>query len=187
MLALWGARAHKAAQAHYIESELCRSKDKFLTVCNAVLSISVLFLASATWIEPILFNSVDDQQALGYKLLVSLFSLLVVLTTILHYLFRFEDRSNQHAKAAHLYGGLLKKIERYECSKFSDMDSLHIISKQYTSVTNAAPSIPRKRWKSKKLEPYTKPIEELESVSRQADLFESESPTATDPSTYETT
>ena len=161
VLDLWSTRAHKAAMAHYRESEICARRNTVLTVLNAVSSITVLFLASSTWLSDVTkieFNSFN----LPYDFLISLSSLLVVLTTILHYLFGYGYRSSRHASSAKSYGALLRKIERYCCSGVCDMDSLHIISKQYSSVTNAAPLVARRRWNSKKLEKFSSYIQDLE-------------------------
>lgn len=169
VLDLWNIRAHKAAQAHYRESEICSDWNRLLTITNAILFITVLFLASATWIAPVFFDD-SNSTNITYKLLVSLSSLLVVVTTILHYLFKYEERSGRHASSAQAYGSLLKKVERYGCSNVCDMDSLHIISKQYSSITNAAPLIPKKRWNSPELEEYSSHIQALEKGA-QGDMF----------------
>jgi hypothetical protein len=143
--------------------------NKIITISNSILSVSVLFFLTASWVQTMLFAGTSKPDEY-YSVFIGLLSLSVVITTVLHYLFGLEEAARNHQRSGQQYSNLMKKIERYGCSKKYLMDSLHVISRQYSNITNSSPIMNRKIWNDVSLSEYTSRIQGLEEQV-QEDLF----------------
>ena len=115
LLLLWRQRCHKSAKAHYRGSEGMFRRSAILTVVNTVFSIAILFFINADWIRENFFNT-DDGKPI-FSMLAGISGLLLVLTTILQYIFRYSERAQDHKSAGSEFSNLQRKIERYLAGK----------------------------------------------------------------------
>ena len=185
ILTLWRMRSHRAAQAHYRQSEASGRQNRRLIVLNALLSLAVLFFTNAQWLKnfmsdqrsslisqnsiPSDINSVQqivnalEATPILFVVLTSISGLLLVITTIVQYILNDGDRSSNHKIAASEFSNLQRKIERYLLSEEIEMSAVHNINREYNHITKAFPSVNRKHWKFKQNEQLSANIEKLEN------------------------
>jgi hypothetical protein len=94
------------------------------------------------------------------------FGLVLVLTSVLHYVFRWEERARDHKAAGTEFANLQRKIERYSIGRFFKMSMLHNINREYNYISRSYPLVHRKVWKSPELKSVTERILSLEARLR---------------------
>ncbi len=121
MLIAWQERATRANLAHYLQAEGCSRTNSVLTIFNLLSAISVLFLANNT--------SLNGVQ--GINIWLSIASLLVVLTTALHYVLKLDQKIYDHKTAGNKFTEIKRKIEiilskpKIEDSDILEIERLH--------------------------------------------------------------
>lgn len=101
MLIAWQERAIRANLAHYLQAEECSKFNSILTIFNLLAAISVLFLA----------NNIPLSEFENSQLLLSISSLLVVLSTALHYVLKLDHKIHDHKTAGNKFTEIKRKIE----------------------------------------------------------------------------
>jgi len=163
ILRLWKDRCHKGARAHYMTSEKMLWRSSILTTINAVASISVVVLVNAGWIQEYFFRSLEDKPI--FAMIAGLSGLLMVLATVLQYIYHWGDRSNAHKAAGSEFSNLQRKIERYLVADSIKMATIHNINRDYSYITKIYPLVPSRVWRHKKFLDLTNRI-----VTREGEL-----------------
>lgn len=152
LMRLWAARTLRAARVHYGESLSLNSKNRYLTSINAALSIAILFLTNAGWVQQLL--GIDLPKWMGeahefvtvYTVLVSILAMSLVITTIWQYILRWSERSGEHRRGGAEFANLHRKIERYCISTSFNMSMIHNINREYNHISKSYPLVHQKKW-----------------------------------------
>jgi len=152
LVELWMVRCHKAARAHYMQATQHRDRNTWLTLVNAIAAIAVLFAANSSWFKNMLtINVLNSDGVLSrtevlFDALTSLLALMVVLTTILQFIKRWGERSEQHRFAGAEFSNLQKKCERYSLVENLNMAMVHNLNRDYNHVTKSYPLVSKEIW-----------------------------------------
>ena len=169
VLLLWKCRAHRAAVAHYAQSQSYKGWDFFLTVTNAMASLAVLFMTNAEWLKDLMSNNKPVELRKGsyeiinggvvvydlpnthllYIILTSIAGFVLVMTTILQYIRKDNENSKSHKTAGGEFSNLQRKIERYLLNEEFDMFLVHNINRDYSQITRSYKITDGKYWSSK--------------------------------------
>lgn len=162
LLRLWHERCLKSAKAHYLASENNYVKSHRLTISNASLSISVIGFMNAGWFKDYILTDGENGSLPVFTITASILGLALVLTTILQYLFRYEDRGRHHKSAGSEFSNLQRKIERHLAGSKFRMWILHSINREYNFITKHYPLVPKDVWENNDFKEVNERIQSME-------------------------
>lgn len=110
LLIAWQERAIRANLAHYLQAEECSLANSILTIFNLLSAISVLFLV----------NNIALKDIPNSQLWLPIASLLVVLSTALHYVLKLDQKIYDHKTAGNKFTEIKRKIEIILCKSIID-------------------------------------------------------------------
>lgn len=163
LLQLWHERSLKNARAHYKASSTLFRRHGGLTVVNTVASLAVLFFVNSSVMRQEVFSGLTEGLYLAAG---AISGFILVLFSILQYVFRWDDRARDHKSAGTEFANLQRKIERYTAGKFFKMALLHNINREYNYISRSYPLVPRPIWISDELRDVSERIKHLEKELR---------------------
>lgn len=140
LLLTWRRRAIRASNAHYEASKSARKWGIFLTVMNVTFALVVLFLTN---------NSILPAKILGMSidLLTSLAGLLIVVTSVLQYILRFDEKARDNKTAGNDFSNIKRDIEEALIAKQITENLIKETKFAHAFASKSAPIVNSSQWK----------------------------------------
>lgn len=143
-------------KAHVSASERYAKRRTSITIVNIFASVMVLFLSLSSDLQAIINYYVDFSfiqyshsygaqfQVSSAKIAAGFAGAIVVVSSMIQYHLRYEERHIEHKIAGIEYFNLHKKIERMQSASDISNESMHNINKQMNYINKFTPPLAEK-------------------------------------------
>ncbi len=145
LFCMWNARQLVASYGHYLAASQCDGRERRLSIVNISAAILVLFLAANTKLLDLIASAFSFPEA-NAPVIVSVFSVFVVLSSASQYILQYASRSALHKQAGNEFSNLRRKIERYWSRGNIHPEAVHSLNRSYNMISKAPPLVPPKLW-----------------------------------------
>lgn len=151
LMTVWHARSTDSANAHYYAADHFKKRNTIWSIINIAAAIIVLFLSNEDTLVKVTAFFHDFIRAEFIALGISMAAVTVVVTTVVQYIYRFNEKANSHKFCANEYSNVKRKIERLKTSGDIDEEALHRMSNTLNWLSKSSPLISRKLFRQFRL------------------------------------